>query len=70
MYGDAARAANRRSSPAGVHSERMSELILVVSELASDAWLHGRGRIVLRLQVDEKVLGGDVITQGPASSAR
>ena len=59
-----ARAATKRYLADKVHPERMSELTLVISELVSNAWLHGRGQIVLRLQLDDEVVRGEVIDQG------
>ena len=60
----AARAAARRFLAARIHPSRMSDLLLMISELVSNAWVHGRGQIVLRLQVDDGVVRGEVIDQG------
>ena len=42
----------------------MSELCLVISELVSNALVHGRGQVVLRLQLDEGIVRGEVIDEG------
>jgi anti-sigma regulatory factor (Ser/Thr protein kinase) len=59
-----ARAVAKRHFAGKVDPERLSELTLVISELVSNASVHGRGQIVLRLQVDDKVIRGEVIDQG------
>ena len=59
-----ARAATKRHLAGNVDPERLSELTLVISELVSNAAVHGRGQIVLRLQGDDKVIRGEVIDQG------
>ena len=59
-----ARAAAKRHLAGKVDPERLGELTLVISELVSNAAVHGRGQIVLRLQVDDEVVRGEVIDQG------
>jgi anti-sigma regulatory factor (Ser/Thr protein kinase) len=59
-----ARAAAKRYLVGRVDPERLNELMLVISELVSNASRHGRGEIVLRLQVDDEVVRGEVIDQG------
>jgi anti-sigma regulatory factor (Ser/Thr protein kinase) len=39
-------------------------MALVVSELVTNAVVHGRGEIVVTLRLDAEVLRGDVIDQG------
>ena len=36
----------------------------MISELVSNAFEHGRGQVVLRLQVDEGIVRGEVIDEG------
>jgi anti-sigma regulatory factor (Ser/Thr protein kinase) len=59
-----ARAATKRYLAGKVDPDRLGELILVISELVSNASIHGRGQIVLRLQVADEVIRGEVIDQG------
>ena len=59
-----ARAAAKRHLAGKVSPERLSELSLVVSELVSNALVHGRGQVVFRLQLDEGIVRGEVIDQG------
>ena len=59
-----ARAAAKRYLAGKVTPERLSELTLVISELVSNASVHGRGQIVLRLQHDDETVRGEVIDQG------
>lgn len=59
-----ARAATLRQLAGKVDPERMSQLTLVISELVSNAVIHGRGDIVLRLQLDDEIVRGEVIDQG------
>jgi anti-sigma regulatory factor (Ser/Thr protein kinase) len=59
-----ARAAARRSLAGDLTSERLSELTLVISELVSNALVHGRGQVVFRLQLDDGIVRGEVIDQG------
>ena len=42
-----------------------AEVELIVSELVTNAVVHGRGTIRLRLAVDDDVVRGEVIDQGP-----
>jgi anti-sigma regulatory factor (Ser/Thr protein kinase) len=44
--------------------ERLAELALVVSELVTNAVVHGQREIVVKLRLDAEVLRGDVIDQG------
>ena len=59
-----ARAAAERYLAGKVSPERLSELSVVISELVSNAFEHGRGRVVFRLELDEGVVRGEVIDQG------
>jgi anti-sigma regulatory factor (Ser/Thr protein kinase) len=43
---------------------RLADLALVVSELVSNAVVHGRGTITLKLQHDGHAVRGEVIDQG------
>lgn len=53
-----------KSFLAGKVRQRLSELCLVISELVRNALEHGHGQVVLRLQLDEGVVRGEVIDQG------
>jgi anti-sigma regulatory factor (Ser/Thr protein kinase) len=44
--------------------DRMADLALVVSELVTNAVVHGRGAITLKLQHDGDVVRGEVIDEG------
>jgi len=44
--------------------QRLDDLQLLLSELVSNAVLHGRGEIVLRLQLDGSTVRGEVIDHG------
>jgi len=59
-----ARAAAHRHLAGKISSERLSELSLVISELVTNASVHGKGEVVLRLQLDDQVVRGEVIDQG------
>ena len=59
-----ARAAAKRYLAGKLSPERLSELSLVISELVSNAVVHGRGQVVFRLQLDEEIVRGEVIDQG------
>ena len=59
-----ARDAAKRYLTGEVSPERLSELSVVISELVSNAFEHGRGQVVLRLQLDEGIVRGEVIDQG------
>jgi len=59
-----ARAAAKRFLAGRLSPERLGELSLVISELVSNALLHGRGQVVLRLQLDGGTVRGEVIDQG------
>ena len=59
-----ARAAAKRYLAGKVSLELLSKLVLVTSELVSNALEHGRGQVVLRLQLDEDIVRGEVIDQG------
>jgi anti-sigma regulatory factor (Ser/Thr protein kinase) len=59
-----ARAAAKRHLAGRISPERLGELFLVISELVSNALAHGRGEVVLRLQLDEGIVRGEVIDQG------
>ena len=59
-----ARRALRRRFAGVLHQHVLDELYLVVSELATNAVIHGRGAIRLRLQVDAGDVWGEVIDAG------
>jgi anti-sigma regulatory factor (Ser/Thr protein kinase) len=59
-----ARAAARRSLADELAPDRLAELSLVISELVSNALVHGQGEVVLRLQLDDGIVRGEVIDQG------
>ena len=59
-----ARAAAKRHLAGEVSPDRLGELFLVISELVSNALVHGRGQVVFRLQLDEGIVRGEVIDQG------
>jgi anti-sigma regulatory factor (Ser/Thr protein kinase) len=59
-----ARAAAKRYLAGKVSPERLSALSMVISELVTNALEHGRGQVVLRLQLDEGIVRGEVIDQG------
>ena len=59
-----ARAAAKRYLDGRVGREPLSEVSLVISELVSNALVHGRGQILFRLQLDEAVVRGEVIDEG------
>jgi anti-sigma regulatory factor (Ser/Thr protein kinase) len=44
--------------------QRLDDLQLVLSELVSNAVIHGRGEVVLRLDFDGSTVRGEVIDQG------
>jgi anti-sigma regulatory factor (Ser/Thr protein kinase) len=44
--------------------QRLNDLVLVISELVGNAVVHGRGDVVLRLQLDGETLRGEVIDHG------
>lgn len=54
----------RRRFAGVLHQHVLDELYLVVSELATNAVVHGRGAIRLRLQVDDGDVWGEVIDAG------
>ncbi len=59
-----ARAEARRYLAGKIGAEQLSELCIVLSELVSNALVHGRGGIVLRLKLDQETVRGEVIDQG------
>ena len=59
-----ARAAANRCLAGKVGLERLSELSLVISELVTNAFEHGRGQVVFRLHLNEGIVRGAVIDQG------
>jgi anti-sigma regulatory factor (Ser/Thr protein kinase) len=59
-----ARAAAKRHLAGKIGPERLSELCVVISELVTNASVHGRGEVVLRLQLDDQMIRGEVIDQG------
>jgi anti-sigma regulatory factor (Ser/Thr protein kinase) len=48
----------------GLGRRRISDLALVVSELVTNAIVHGRGAITLKLQRDGELVRGEVVDQG------
>lgn len=60
----AARRAVERHFDGAFDSRRISELALIVSELVTNAVLHGRGSITLILQRDGDIARGEVIDEG------
>jgi anti-sigma regulatory factor (Ser/Thr protein kinase) len=44
--------------------DRRGDLALLVSELVANAVVHGRGEVLLRLQVDGPVVRGEVVDEG------
>ena len=44
--------------------EQVNDLVLVISELVGNAIIHGRGEVVLRLQLDGETVRGEVIDEG------
>jgi anti-sigma regulatory factor (Ser/Thr protein kinase) len=59
-----ARAAAKRCLEGKVSPERLGQLSLVITELVSNAVVHGRGEVVLELQLDEGMICGEVIDHG------
>lgn len=59
-----ARAAAARHLAGRISSERLSELSLVISELVTNATVHGVGQVVFRLRLDHHIVRGEVIDQG------
>ena len=59
-----ARAAAARHLVGKISPERLSELSLVISELVTNATLHGVGEVVFRLRLDHHIVRGAVIDQG------
>jgi anti-sigma regulatory factor (Ser/Thr protein kinase) len=60
----AARRAVKRHCDGLLQAERLGDLQLVLTELVSNALVHGRGEIVLRLDLDGHLVRGEVIDQG------
>jgi anti-sigma regulatory factor (Ser/Thr protein kinase) len=54
----------RRRWDGTLHREVMDALCLIVSELVTNAVMHGQGAIRLRLQLDGRDLRGEVIDDG------
>jgi anti-sigma regulatory factor (Ser/Thr protein kinase) len=59
-----ARAGAKRCLAGKVSPERLGELCLVITELVSNALVHGDGQVVFRLQLREGIIRGEVIDQG------
>ena len=59
-----ARAAAKRYLAGNISPELLSDLSLVISELVSNAFEHGRGQVVFRLRLNEGIVRGEVIDQG------
>jgi anti-sigma regulatory factor (Ser/Thr protein kinase) len=47
-----------------VGPERLNDVAVVISELVTNAVVHGYGEVVVRLQLDRGLLRGEVIDQG------
>jgi anti-sigma regulatory factor (Ser/Thr protein kinase) len=59
-----ARAAARRYLAGSISPACLGELSLVISELVTNASVHGRGKIVLQLRLDGRTVQGGVIDEG------
>lgn len=59
-----ARAAAARHLAGKISPERLGELALVISELVTNASVHGVGQVVFRLRLDHHTVHGEVIDQG------
>ena len=59
-----ARAAAARHLTGKISPERLIDLSLVISELVTNATVHGVGQVVFRLRLDHQIVRGDVIDQG------
>jgi anti-sigma regulatory factor (Ser/Thr protein kinase) len=59
-----ARRAAERLFAAALDRRRLGDLALVVSELVTNAVVHGRGAITLRLQRDGEIARGEVVDEG------
>ena len=59
-----ARAAAKRCLEGKVSPGQLGELSLVITELVSNAVVHGRGEVVLRLQLAQGIVRGEVIDHG------
>jgi anti-sigma regulatory factor (Ser/Thr protein kinase) len=59
-----ARAGAKRCLAGELGRERLSDLLLVISELVSNAFEHGHGQVVFRLRLDNGIVRGEVIDQG------
>jgi len=59
-----ARRAATRVVGDGLDPGRLDDVLLVVTELVSNAVVHGQGNVVLRLQLEDGVVHGEVIDQG------
>ena len=62
--GSLARSAVSDSFAEELGRDRVGELLLVVSELVTNAVLYGRGAITLKLRVDRDGVFGEVVDQG------
>ena len=59
-----ARAAAGRYVAGNISLTRVGELSLVISELVTNASVHGAGKIIFRLQLDGQTVRGEVIDEG------
>ncbi len=59
-----ARAAAKRYLAGKISTTRLGDLLLVISELVTNASVHGQGKILLRLQLDGQTIRGEVIDDG------
>ena len=60
----AARRAVKSHCDGLLQPERLGDLQLVLTELVSNALVHGRGEILLRLDVEGDTVRGEVVDQG------
>jgi anti-sigma regulatory factor (Ser/Thr protein kinase) len=47
-----------------VTARQLEDLLIIVSELATNALLYGRGEISLRVQLEDGVVRGEVVDEG------
>ena len=59
-----ARVAAKRYLVGKISPTRLGDLSLVISELVTNAAVHGRGKIILRLQLDGQTIRGEVVDDG------
>jgi anti-sigma regulatory factor (Ser/Thr protein kinase) len=59
-----ARSAVRRSFAAELPTQQLDDLLVIVSELTTNAVLHGVGEIRLRVSVENSRASGEIVDQG------